>query len=185
MTRDIDAALQAETLATSLRPFLAAKFEFDSGDLRVWSGLGDLTLFSEVYIGAGDLITLSAAGETSDLRAEGARYVLSGVNAAIISLALQEAYQGRPATLYLGALTAAGALVSDPAPISKGRMDVMQIVDQGETAEITLTVESELRAFEKAPERRYTPEDQKIDFPNDLGLDAIPALQDTDVQWGG
>lgn len=184
MSRDLPAALETETLAPSLRPFLAAKFEFDGGNLNVWSGIGDLPLFSETYIGAGDLIRLSAAGETDDLRAEGSRYILSGVNSAIISLALAEPYQGRPATLYLGALDATGAPVSDPKALTRGKMDVMRISDLGETAEIELTVESELRAFDRASERRYTPEDQKIDYPADLGLDFIPALQDVDIQWG-
>lgn len=183
MTRTLPGALESATLTQKLRPFLAVKFEFDSGDLLLWSGLGNMTLFGETYIGAGDLIQLSAAGETEDLRAEGARYVLSGVNPAIISLALQEPYQGRPATLYIGALDASGQPISDPAPISSGRMDVMRITDMGETAEVELTVESELRAFERASERRYTPEDQKIDFPLDKGLDFIPRLQDVDVVW--
>ena len=183
MTRGLNASFEAELLMEEFRPFLAAKFEFDGGDVRLWSGIGDKTILGETYTGAGDLLTLSAAGETDDLRAEGSRYTLSGVNAAIISLALQEPYQGRPVTLYIGALNASGAPIADPQAINKGRMDVMQISDQGETATIELTVESELRALERAPERRYTPEDQKIDFPLDKGLDFIPRLQDVDVVW--
>ena len=71
-----------------------------------------------------------------------------------------------------------------PKAIGRGAMDVMSISDQGDTATVTLTVESELRAFERAPDRRFTPEDQKIDFLNDKGLDFIPALQDVDIRWG-
>lgn len=183
MTRNLG-LLEAETLAGSLRPFLAVKFEFESGDLNLWGGIGDITLFGETYIGTGDLLRLEPAGETDDLRAEGSTFTLSGVNSAIVSIALQEGYQGRPATLFIGALNADGTKVADPRPINKGRMDVMQITDQGETATVSLTVESELRAFERATSRRYTPEDQKIDFPNDLGLDFIPSLQDVDLVWG-
>ena len=30
----------------------------------------------------------------------------------------------------------------------------------------------------------YTLEDQKIDFPNDIGFEFIPDLQDKEITWG-
>jgi len=39
--------------------------------------------------------------------------------------------------------------------------------------------------LERARVRRYTPEDQKINFPNDKGLDFVSDLTDKVVQWGG
>jgi hypothetical protein len=33
--------------------------------------------------------------------------------------------------------------------------------------------------------RRYTGEDQKIDFPSDLGFDFVPELQDQQIIWAG
>ena len=63
-------------------------------------------------------------------------------------------------------------------------MDVMTITDTGDSISISLTVESELRALEKPSERRYTPEDQKIDYPFDKGFDFVPRLQDVQINWG-
>lgn len=183
MTRDLG-LFEAESLAASLRPFMAVKFEFESGPVRYWGGIGDLAIFGETYLGTGTLLRLEPAVETDDLRAEGARYVLTGVDPAIVSIALQETYTGRPATLFIGGLGSDGKAIADPTEISSGRMDIMNISVDGETATVELTVESELAAFERAPNRRYTPEDQKIDFPNDKGLDFIPKLQDTDLVWG-
>jgi hypothetical protein len=47
-----------------------------------------------------------------------------------------------------------------------------------------LTAESRLIDLERSRERRYTSEDQKIDYPNDKGLEFIADLQDKEIVWG-
>ena len=63
-------------------------------------------------------------------------------------------------------------------------MDTMGIEDTGDTANISLTAESRLIDLERSRERRYTSEDQKIDYPNDKGLEFIADLQDKEIVWG-
>jgi hypothetical protein len=63
-------------------------------------------------------------------------------------------------------------------------MDVMNIQEGAETCLITLKLESRLITFEKASNRMYTLEDQKVDFPNDIGFEFIPDLQDKEITWG-
>jgi hypothetical protein len=63
-------------------------------------------------------------------------------------------------------------------------MDTMGIEDSGDTANIGLTAESRLIDLERSRERRYTSEDQKIDYPNDKGLEFIADLQDKEIVWG-
>ena len=64
-------------------------------------------------------------------------------------------------------------------------MDVMSIQESGEQATINITGESRLIDLEIARERRYTSEDQKIDFPDDKGLEFVADLQDKQIIWGG
>lgn len=184
MARTLPAPLDTASKADSLRPFLALKLEFPSDSLRVWSGLDSISLFGESYDGAGDLIRARLGSETDDLRAEGSRFDMNGVSSALISLALQEDYQGRPARLYLGALDAAGQTLSDPVQIAGGDMDVISHVDRGDTADFTLLVESSMRRLEVASRRRFTVEDQHIDFPLDDGLAFVTQLQNAAVVWG-
>ena len=40
------------------------------------------------------------------------------------------------------------------------------------------------KAFSFPRVRRYTLEDQKLNFPNDKGLEFIPSLQNKDITWG-
>ena len=75
-------------------------------------------------------------------------------------------------------------VIYEPYTIFDGFMDVMRLTDSGGTANIALSCESQLIALERPNERRYTPEDQKIDFPTDEGLDYVAGLQDDEIVWG-
>ena len=84
-----------------------------------------------------------------------------------------------------GSLTGySSIIVSDPYTIFDGFMDIMKVNDSGGRANIALDCESQLIALEKPNTRRYTPEDQKIDFPNDKGLEFVASIQDDEVVWG-
>jgi hypothetical protein len=107
------------------------------------------------------------------------------VPTANIALALTEDYQGRECTVLFGALsTTAGTLISSPVTVFQGRMDVMQISDNGQSADITMTAENRLVDFKRPREVRYTHEEQATLFPGDLGLEFVTAIQEKSIYWG-
>ena len=61
---------------------------------------------------------------------------------------------------------------------------MMNIQDNGETSVISVDAESKLIDLQRPRERRYTSEDQKIDYPNDKGLDAVTWIQNQKIKWG-
>lgn len=75
-------------------------------------------------------------------------------------------------------------ILFEPFTLFDGQMDKMDIQDNGETANVQITCESKLITLQTPRLRRYTLEDQKLDFPNDLGLEFIPSLQDKVITWG-
>ena len=75
-------------------------------------------------------------------------------------------------------------IVSNPYTIFSGFMDVMTLKDKGDTATVTVNCESELVTLENPKTKRYTPQDQAIDFPNDKGLEYVASLQDDEILWG-
>jgi len=77
-----------------------------------------------------------------------------------------------------------GALVADPAIAFAGRLDVPEIDDNGQTATITISYESRLVDLERPRERRYTHEDQQIDYSGDLGFEYVAAIQEWNGVWG-
>ena len=185
MARTLTAGMVTEVTAESLRPILLCKLAFDSGDLNLWTGIGDLSFAGDTYTGAGDILNFTPVQESESLIAHGLTGSLSGIPSAIIAIALDEDYMGRAADLWFGALTAASALVADPVKVFGGLMDVMTIEDAGETATVTISAENRLARLEKPRVRRYTPDDQAIDYVGDKGLDFVTALNDgREIVWG-
>jgi len=184
MSRDITAGFEAEIEADELRPALLVKLEFGSGDVLAWTGVGDLIYDSETYTGLGNFLTISPVQESQKLEANGLQFVLSGVNSSLVSLALTEDYQWRPISLFFAVLDADYSLIADPYQLFKGRMDIMEITDDGNESTIALNAENILIDLKESKERRLTPEDQIRYFPNDKGLNFVPTVQDIELAWG-
>lgn len=184
MSRGLAAGMVTEVTADQLHPALLVKAEFDSGDLRLWSGVGSITYNGEVYTGAGSLLSISEMTEVTNVEAQGAVFQLTGIDAALLSLALTEPYQGRAITCFFACLDTSYALVADPIPLFKGRMDVLQLDESGDTATMSMQVENKLIDLKSTKVRRYTPEDQKQQYPDDLGLDYVSSLQEMEITWG-
>ena len=183
MSRDLTTALNNEFTSTEMAPFIAIDLAFDGGDFRTWTGYGNIEFGGNTYVGSGDILSVGPVQESSEIKANGINISLSAIPSDLISSALTDPYQGRSAKLFLGIIND-GVVVSDPYMIFKGSMDLMTIDDNGESANIQLTAESRLIDLDRARERRFTSEDQKIDYPNDKGLEFITSLQEKAIVWG-
>lgn len=183
MARDLTAALNTEMKADTLQPFVLVELQYPSGTIRFWNGLGDLTALSQTWTGGGNLLTITEVRETESVVATGVIFGLSGIPSAALSNALSQDYQDRLAKMYIGAFNNAGAVVADPYLVFEGRMDVQTIQDDGTTATVQVSTESRLVDLERARERRYTPEDQELDFSGDKGFEFVVSLQNKEVIW--
>ena len=179
-TRNVTTSLQTALSADSISPFFAFKLEFDSGTLYLWTGLGDQSIGGQTYTGTGAILQVSEVTETSDMEAVGAKLTLTGLDSSILSLALTEAYQGRPATIYFGVVSD----LTEMTEIFSGYMDTMGIAETGNTCTIEMTIENKLTELEKVRAIRYTSAYQKNQYPGDLGMDFIEDLQDKKITWG-
>lgn len=166
----------------SLEPFVAISAEFDSGDVRLWGGYGEIEIDGDEYIGGGSLLSISAVEETSEIAARGASVVISGLDPSIISIALQENYQNRACSIIIGTLS--DGAVEDSYTLFKGRIDQMTIEESSETASIAVTIENRLIDLERPRIRRYTDQDQRSRFPSDTGFSYVASLQDKSIEWG-
>jgi hypothetical protein len=112
MARTLASVLGIELNSQELKPFYALKFEFDSGSLYLWTGLGDLVADGQTWIGGAGVIGISTSSETIDLSANNVTITLNGLDSSVLAIALAEPYRGRPFTLYLGALDANNQVVA-------------------------------------------------------------------------
>mgnify|MGYP003113231142 FL=1 len=152
--------------------------------LNIWNGIGDLAFGGNTYTGTGDLLSISAITETSDVQATGIDVNLTGIKTSFIAIAKNHEYQGRPLTVSLGAFNASGSLIADPVIVFSGFMDTMTISESGNHSSISVSVENKLVSFERAKVRRYTAEDQKIDHANDKGFEFVTAIVQKEIIWG-
>jgi hypothetical protein len=186
MARDLDSSLLAQFEAERLAPVTFVVFNFDSGVLRLWSGLGNFVWGGNTYTGAGDLLTASEIEETNEIKAAGLQMTLSGVSTSVIGYAMSENYQQRTCEVYFGAINLdTMTLIGTPAKVFGGFMNIMTVSKSGDTATVKLAIENELVALKKPNKRNYTSADQAREFPADKGLDFIPSIQDLSIEWKG
>jgi hypothetical protein len=176
--------MQTAVTADLVRPIILVECAFDSGDLNLWNGIGTLTVSSTDYVGAGTLLAIGEIAESSELQANGITVTLSGITDPLLSKARDEDYQGRELTVKLGAMDSSNGVISAPVTVFSGFMDTMVINDSAETATIQIAVENRLIEFERTRIRRYTAEDQKIDYPNDKGLEFVAEMAEKEIVWG-
>lgn len=177
-----DTAIQQSTL----RPVLFYQGEFASSQyLRLWSGFGDVSWDGYTWTGGGNLLNISPLEERGDVKAQGFTITLSGMPSALVSLALASVRQGKPGKLWMGLFDSSDALIADPYQLRAGKLDISVIEDDGDSCTIAMQYEDRLIDLDRARERRYTTEDQAIDYAGDLGFEFVPKLQDMQIMWGG
>ena len=185
MSRTLTAAMETESLAAKLQPVIFVDIEVASSEyVRAWSGVGNLIYGGNTFTGTGTFGTISAVEETTEMKATGLTLSLSGIPAALISTSLNSIRQGLPGIVYLGALDSAGALIADPLVLFSGLVDVPKVDEDGETATISISLESLEVDRERSRVRRYTPEDQYLIDATDRGFEYVASLQDKQIIWG-
>lgn len=179
LTTDFKAAVEA----SARRCAILIEAYFDSGTLRIWSGIGDLSWGGNTYTGSFGILDVQVPNETAETRAAGSQITLSGLSSSIIALADGEPYQGRKIIIRLALFDATEAVIATPDQVV-GYIDVIEPQEEGATARVVLNTESRLVALERANERRWTSEDQKLRYAGDKGFDFVSAIQQAEIRWG-
>lgn len=184
MARDLSSGMQTQVTAPVLRPVIFAEIHNDGDTLYLWTGDRDISWNGQTWTGMGLIIGALVIPESSQIRADGVNLVLSGIPSDLLSAALTELRQGKPVKIYFGAMNVDGTVVADPYASFIGRADQVTIQDSGSTGTIQLSVENRLIDLQRPRQRRYEPEDQKAEYPDDLGFDFVPELQAINLSYG-
>lgn len=196
MSRVLSSGMESAVEADLVRPIVLVQLLFDDvyddetppnlihTQLYLWNGIGNLVVGGITYVGAGTLLNIGEIAESSELQANGMTATLSGITDPLLAKARDVDYQGRELKVLLGAMDASNGVISSPVVVFSGFMDTMVINDSSETATIQITVENRLIEFERTRIRRYTAEDQKIDYPSDKGLEFVAEMAEKEIVWG-
>jgi hypothetical protein len=183
VSRTLPTGLASATSSAALSPIFLVELDWPGGTVYAWSGYGNISWGGHTWVGTGHLGKISAVRESREGAANGVTLSLSGIPSANITLALGGSSQGQPGKVYFGVLSSAGALAIDPYLIFDGVIDVCPIEDDGDRATISVQLEKEL-IDTRARGRRYTHEDQQIEYPGDLGFEYVAGLADKQITWG-
>lgn len=184
-TRDAAALTLTASAQPLVHPVLFAKLEFDGGMVLAHTRLGPLTWGGDTYLGVGQFGGVSPAGEPSDLSRSTLSLTLSNIPGDMGALVLNEHFQGRRGTLFLGYLDeTTQQLVADPAITYRGLMDNAKITQSGQTFAVTVNLESRFAAWDKPVVRRYNSAFQQSVYPGDLGLAFVEQAAEKQITWG-
>jgi len=176
----VDAAFKSGNI-----PLLVlVEMEFSGGTTRACNAGYNFVWGGHTWIGVGNLGKIGAIQEGKDLQMYGCSLELSGIPPEMVAIALNNEYQGNPATIWFAPLDENYTILADPIIVFKGRMDTMPI-ELGETATIQLTIESRLVDWERPRISRYNDVDQQKLHPGDKGLEFIAQMVEKELVWGG
>lgn len=211
MARGLTSDILAAIAEDAVEVFFAVDLELDSpNDLHFWSGTYPLEIDGVTYTGAGWMLQISDIHEGSDLSAKGATLGLTGLPSSLVSLAVEEPYQGRIARIkvgFLGAAVEPGSYLKISASdyllidgsggrlgiasqfpqttyeLFTGYIDQMEIDKGPQLATIQVSVETKMIDLERPRIRRYDDANQQNRYPGDLAMEFIQRLQRESLTW--
>lgn len=178
---------EAEAAQDHYVMLIAVDFDFPSAHVRLWSGVGEITILGSTFTGSGDLGKISIPEERAGLDAPRKTFSLSGVDPSIIAEADIDDCYGRSAVEYFVFIHAESrTLIADPEINWEGRIDNVRRVD-GKEPVIQVNAEHRMILLDQNDGWRYTHEHQQRFYPGagDNGFDQVKAIQLKEILWGG
>lgn len=162
----------------------AVELEFDDITLRLHTGIGDLSIGGNSYIGVGDIGRVNSSKEDdSGVSPLSVTLSLSGLNSDVLSGSIDGA-RGRSGTLYFVVADTDGNEAVDV--LFNGRMDAAKISYGGNNGDnaISVTLVDELAEWSRAGVKRWTDESHKSRYSGDRFFYAMAQLADSPIYWG-
>jgi len=184
MSRTMTPAAALQCVAPQIQVAIFAKLQFKDTTQYVWTGRGSITWDGNTFLGLGAFAKVGVISEDTQLNAQGVELTLSGIDSTLLPEALSQIQQGLPVLLWLAFFDSAGAIIVDPILCFAGRMDQPVIDESGETSTITINCENRLADLQRRLVRRFTDQDQRMDWPRDTGFAWVSQLMDWTSAWG-
>lgn len=183
MTRFATAGNETEAAKPKLQLTVFAALDFPTGMVRAHSGIGTVTWGGNDWLGVGQFGGIDAVTEDFSGIARPVRLSLSGVDTSLLDEVVDQTYQSRTVTIYVGFFsTETGALAGDPEVVWEGLMDTATITVDGSQGTISLNCEPRLRREPRIA--RYTNEDQQLLHSGDRFFDLVYAIKGFVSKWG-
>lgn len=155
---------------------------------RLWSGVGDLVIPADaveaspaLYLGGGELVSIPDLEQALNASAARVEITVSGVAAATLALAREEAESVKGATAAVGLVHFGDDLaIAEVEWLGELRCDSLTTANEpsenGRTRSITLSMGTEDTDRSNAPAAYFTDADQRLRSPTDKIFDRIAGI---------
>lgn len=151
---------------------------FDSGDVNVWSGIGNLSWNGKTWTGTGDTGSISGVTEATDLSDTVIRATLNHIDNSLMPDLVSEVTGmdpvGRPFELYMAFFNSDNT-IKEVVLLSAGLIDSISLMD-GEEGSITMDLVTEAGQMARTLFFRMDDQHQEKLFPGDRGLEFVAGL---------
>lgn len=159
------------------------RMRFPSGDVALNSSNWTIVWGGVTYQGAAGLGDVSPISDSPG-EVKGLQFTLSGVSAAMVSLALDDAaeWQGVPIEIRTAILGSSYQVVDAPLEWS-GLGDTMGLSEDGEACTVTATAESSAVDLLRGHPLTYSDADHQSLHPGDRAFEYVTSQADQPVVW--
>ena len=186
MARSLESEFTDELSNATLYPRLFVKLEIDSGDVLVWSGVGDFTYSGDVYTGVGDLGQVDVIRESGELEVPEVQLTLNGIPTSTRDIADTENYQYENAFIYLGLFDSDGLTVTSANQIQNfftGTISNMAMAVGAQFSSIGVRLKSWFAVLDRTYKREFTQGDWLKDHTDDQFFSFVARLAERDTVW--
>lgn len=161
---------------------LFAIIDHPDGMVYLWSGTGEIEWDGNTYLGRGALGGWGQVQSGSTLQISDRTLTLRGIDPEQTQF-LSANVRNRIAQLYLGCVVD-GVVVPDPYLIEEVDMDSQSLpIDERGRMSVQITAYAGLTTLQRAQNKAWSSEEAKSVYPDEIGFDLIPQLQNKETKW--
>jgi hypothetical protein len=176
-------ARMADAIVAGAPRGLFAAIEHPNGTAYFCTGVGSRVWNGQTWQGVGNLASVTPVKRTSEISIQDITFRLSGVDPEIVAR-LDDDVRNLNGSVWLACFDENDNVIPDPYRLVDSELDFqIYTVDADGTASIEIVAHSGFYTLDRGVDEAFTPENQKLTYPTDTGLDLIPGLQKKDLQW--
>lgn len=184
MSRGLTAEMQTGIAAPIVRPVFFYEAVFGVNTHRYWSNFGPIVWNTFTWYGIGNLLQFAPFQETTELKASGMTFRLSGIDPTFVELVKDDLQSGSLGKVFLGLLDSNGGLINSPRIIFRGKLDTAEINYSDPLAPIiNFQYETMFIDLERTRDWRNTDAHQRYFHPGDTSMRHVASLQDRQLTW--